>query len=490
MATANLPDDLAEDLLCPVCLEFFNEPVMLACGHNFCKDCIDVAWGSEKVPSCPECREEFPEKKYTVNRVLRKVVQAVPRPQPVEIPSKPHQEQKSHCVDESQQCLTHKEALKLFCWEDECPICVICMVSSKHAGHNFQPLYEAVSTFQEKLKTAASGLEIKMKHLKECQEKQEQKISGIKDKSQTLEQHITSKFARLYQFLQDKEQQLMQRLKEETAGILGKMNQNLKKIEEMTQTIQLQISDIHLKVQEENPVLFVKDMKAEMERIMRRQEKEDNSDSMLVSGDLSLGVYKGPLEYSIWKAMLSVISPVPFPVTLDHNTAHPKLTLSEDMLSVKAVEKAQHFQDNAERFDYFVSVLGSEGFTSGSHYWEVDVRNKIKWDVGITRESSNRKGSSAVNLENGYWRIVLRNGNAYCARDSPTKDIHLTVKPQKIGVYLDYEEGQLSFYNADNMSHIYTFTLTFNETVYPYFWVGNNDKGDNAEPLKLSHLKL
>ncbi|XP_043922404.1 nuclear factor 7, brain-like [Protopterus annectens] len=176
MATVKIPDD---DFLCPVCLDFFKEPVILECGHHFCKSCIDKTWDSEDIILCPVCRHELPVKKYTVNRLLSKIVDTAEMTQQCEEAGKPHQEQKKECVLQSHECLEHKEPLKVFCQEDGSPICVVCTMSSKHAGHKFQPLQEAVSMFQEKLKTAEAILKHRINNLNEYQSQQEDLISGV-----------------------------------------------------------------------------------------------------------------------------------------------------------------------------------------------------------------------------------------------------------------------------------------------------------------------
>ncbi|XP_066578027.1 zinc-binding protein A33-like [Amia ocellicauda] len=176
-------------------------------------------------------------------------------------------------------------------------------------------------------------------------------------------------------------------------------------------------------------------------------------------------------------------------VTLDPNTAHPSLILSEDGKQVRHGNKRQALPDNPERFDSAVNVLGKEGFSSGRHYWEVEVGEKPKWDLGVARESVIRKGRITVSPKNGYWTVWLRNGNEYKAATHPYVPLLLSLKPQKVGVFVDYEGGQVSFYNVEARSHIYTFTDTFTEKLYPYFNPGLNGDGKNAAPLIISPVR-
>ncbi|MGH0152818.1 UNVERIFIED_CONTAM: hypothetical protein FKN15_023377 [Acipenser sinensis] len=169
-------------------------------------------------------------------------------------------------------------------------------------------------------------------------------------------------------------------------------------------------------------------------------------------------------------------------VTLDPNTAHPSLILSEEGKHVRLGNTRQALPDNPERFDPVVNVLGRQGFTSGRHYWQVEVGEKTAWDLGVARESINRKGKITANPKYGLWIVWLRDGE-YKALADPSIPLPLSVKLRKLGVYLDYEEGQLSFYNVETRSHIYTFNDTFTEKLYPFFNTGVLKDGKNAAPL-------
>uniref|UniRef100_A0AAY4A2N7 B30.2/SPRY domain-containing protein n=1 Tax=Denticeps clupeoides TaxID=299321 RepID=A0AAY4A2N7_9TELE len=174
-------------------------------------------------------------------------------------------------------------------------------------------------------------------------------------------------------------------------------------------------------------------------------------------------------------------------VTLDPDSAHPNLILSADGKQVRHGDKRQNLPDNPERFGYCVCVLGKEGFSSGRFYYEVEVGGKPEWDLGVARVSINRKGKIILTPQNGYWTVWLRNGNKYSAcSDSPVL-LSLSKKPQKVGVFVDYEEGLVSFYDVENSSHIYSFTgQTFSEKLYPLFSPCLNTGGENSAPLIIS----
>ncbi|XP_074517984.1 E3 ubiquitin-protein ligase TRIM39 [Halichoeres trimaculatus] len=177
-------------------------------------------------------------------------------------------------------------------------------------------------------------------------------------------------------------------------------------------------------------------------------------------------------------------------VTLDYNTAHPRLIVSEDLKSVRCGERHQMLPDNPERFDRVICVLGREMISSGRHYWEVEVGGKTDWDLGVARQSVNRKGKIDVTPTNGYWFLSLRDKNKYAFRTEPSIDVQVSLRPQKIGVFVDYEKGQVSFYNVDSKIHIYTFNNAFGDSIYPFFSPCANKSGKNEGPLIISPVTM
>eukprot|EP00063_Salmo_salar_P008108 XP_013982943.1 PREDICTED: E3 ubiquitin-protein ligase TRIM21-like isoform X2 [Salmo salar] len=177
-------------------------------------------------------------------------------------------------------------------------------------------------------------------------------------------------------------------------------------------------------------------------------------------------------------------------VTLDPDTAHPQLILSEDRKQVIFGDVWQDLPDNPERFDISVCVMGKEGFSSGRFYYEVQVKGKTGWSLGVATKSINMKGTIYLNPEDGYWTVMLRNGQ-YWAGAVPTVPIFLREELQKVGVFVDYKEGKVSFYNVEARSHIYSFTgYTFTEKLYPFFSPGNNYTGRNSSPLVITPVDV
>uniref|UniRef100_A0A8C1T3N9 Butyrophilin subfamily 1 member A1-like n=1 Tax=Cyprinus carpio TaxID=7962 RepID=A0A8C1T3N9_CYPCA len=173
-------------------------------------------------------------------------------------------------------------------------------------------------------------------------------------------------------------------------------------------------------------------------------------------------------------------------VILDADTAHPYLFTSDDGKQVRNGNKKQKGMDGQkDRFDYYLGALGKDGFSSGCFYFEVQVKGQTEWYLGVTRESVSRNGWIRLSPENGYWTVTLRDGG-YWARESSRVSLSLSVNPQRVGVFVDYEKGLVSFYDVESMYHIYSYTdQSFDEKLYPFVCLGEGYYSWNTNSIPL-----
>ncbi|KAM7134498.1 butyrophilin subfamily 1 member A1-like isoform 2-T2 [Macrochelys suwanniensis] len=156
-------------------------------------------------------------------------------------------------------------------------------------------------------------------------------------------------------------------------------------------------------------------------------------------------------------------------ITLDAGTAHPNLSIAGDKKSVKHEAQPQKVPPNPERFDSTICVLGSEGFSSGEHYWEVDVMSSTDWDLGVARKSIQRKGKLFLSPKEGFWALGL-SGRDYWVKTDPWTRVIVQKKPKKIGVYINCQDREVTFFNVTDMSVMFTFNdCSFLGDIYPFF---------------------
>ncbi|XP_072894596.1 zinc-binding protein A33-like [Hemitrygon akajei] len=343
------------------------------------------------------------------------------------------------------------------------------------------------SPFSDQLKSSLDSLTKKKSDFQEKEQQQKEKISGVREQSHSLQSQITSQFAELRQIITEKEQSLLRDLREEEKRILSLMEKNLLAVQENIRIIQEEITKLKEQMDQKDNMIFLK------EEAHRNRRINDDVQQLAVT-DETLPVEKFDHPYllnTVLSETLDAINRVS--VILDVETANPELEVSEDRKSVRWTRTRtliriytgtrRKLLDTGKRFTSWACVLGSEGFTSGRHYWEVEVTGNRFWWLGVAAESVERKGRVSLSPETGFW-IIRRVGDVLhrdcdVDRDLPSPESRLPAGPipGRVGVYLSYESGTVSFYNAETKSHLHTFTGNkFTGILYPFFRTGDENQ--------------
>ncbi|XP_049319003.1 E3 ubiquitin-protein ligase TRIM35-like [Astyanax mexicanus] len=446
-----------EELSCPVCCEIFRDPVIMSCSHSVCRTCLQQFWKTKGSQECPVCRRRSSNDITLPNLVLKNVCEAFLK----------SRSQRSSAGSEG-VCILHHEKLKLFCLDDQQPVCLVCQTSKNHKTHDCCPIDEAVTDCKTKLQTALEPLQKNLKVLKEAKRDYDQTAAHIKmihhlTQTQHTERQIKQEFEKLHQFLRDEEAVRIAALKEEEEQ---KSQMMRRKIEEMNEEIS-SLSDTIRNIEKEmkaEDIQFLQNFTSTEKQVQRSPKHPEKTSGALIN----VAKHLSNLKFRVWEKMQEIIQYTP--VTLDPNTAHPKLHLSDDLTAVEKRDQKSSVPDNPERFDGYLYVLGSEGFDSGTHCWDVQVENINRWDMGLIPESVTRKGDS---FWNSVWGLGYNKSNNKYWTLCPGQSYHyLTPKEklQRVRVQLDWDRGKLTFTDLLTNTHLHTITHTFTERVFPLFF--------------------
>uniref|UniRef100_A0A672QWZ8 Uncharacterized protein n=1 Tax=Sinocyclocheilus grahami TaxID=75366 RepID=A0A672QWZ8_SINGR len=497
----NTYSSLSGELLqCNICLEVLTDPVTTSCGHNFCNVCIEACWESGQLYRCPLCKEGFDSKpELKINVAFQKVVDRYKvhqQPKKLQHQTKtfPHilcdvcSENKLRAVKSCLQCVTsfcethltnhktaprlvrhklidpvdnledylcekHDKPLEMFCRDDQTCLCLFC-TETEHKTHNAVPIEEESG---HKRSTNESNKANKVELFTDLIHSIERCQSELLE---VMEQKQTAAETQAGELIKELEQEITELKRRES------------ELEQLSHTE----DHLHL-LQVYSSVCSPPEVKSWT---------NININTDLLNTDIldkALTCLKEKVNKEL-KKIHDISKHYRMGVILDPNTAHPKLILSKDGKQVSHGGSWRDVPNNSERFDSSACVLGKDGFSCGRFYFVVQVGDKTEWDLGVARESIERKGKITVCPEKGFWGIWLRNGGEYVANEYCPVPLSLKDKPQKVGVFVDYEEGLVSFYNVETKALIYSFTgQSFTEKIFPFFSPCNKRGDVNTKPL-------
>ncbi|XP_031735665.1 E3 ubiquitin-protein ligase TRIM39-like [Anarrhichthys ocellatus] len=532
---------LTEDqFLCSICLDVFTDPVTIPCGHNFCKACITQHWNVNVPFQCPNCKKLF----YTrpelqVNTFISEMAAQFRQSAQQKASSSEQQESKpgevpcdvctgtklkalksclvclaSYCethlephltasrlkrhqlIDpvenlEDRMCTKHDKPLELFCKTDQMCVCMLCTVLD-HKMHEFVPLEEEYEGKKAELgKTEAE--------IQQMIQKRRVKIQEIKHSVELSEEDADREiadgvqvFTALKESVERSQAELIDTIKEkqrktekQAEGFIKELEQEIKELKRRsTEVEQLSHTEDHHHLLQSFTTLNTAPATKDWTGVRVSPPSHEGTVRRAVNQleEMLSKQMKKLFEVKLKRVQQSAVD-----VTLDPDTAHPTLILSDDGKQVKLGDIKKNLPNNPERFDYCAIVLAKQSFSSGRFYFEVQVKGKTWWSLGVARESINRKGIITLTPQKDCCTIRLINENQYVALTDPPVCLSLKSQPQKVGVFVDHEEGLVSFYDVDAAALIYSFTgCCFTEKLYPYFDPGFNDGGKNSAPLIIS----
>ncbi|XP_072704076.1 zinc finger protein RFP-like isoform X1 [Ciconia boyciana] len=463
MAAGNAVENLQEETTCAVCLDFFRDPVMLLdCGHNFCRRCLDrCSTGAAGAGSCPQCRLPFPSGGFRPNRQLANVVAAV-------------QELATPAAEEL--CQRHRQPLTLFCHRDRILVCIAC---TEHRAHPTVPLEEAAREYRERFEAS----------LKALQEEDERR-AGLAAVAEETRREMLGRV--------DTEKQKLLAVLEGLRRALGKQESRF-----LTCLGRLRRGLEEQRRGEAAELARLRQRRTELQAKCRQTDRDLLWDAQITLSRCTewraqpslppMPELEAELEDFVLKTNMLAEAVKQFKdilgcsleedsgryqratVTLDPATAHPQILVSADGRTAERRESPPApLPSGTERFESLCCVLGRQGFAGGRHRWAVEVRPGPDWALGVAREFVSRKGCFGLSPQRGVWAVGQWLGQLQALTwPSPTPLPHGHV-PRRIEVDLDYAGGRVAFRDGDSESEIFAFppAAFAGERLRPLLWLG------------------
>lgn len=439
---------------CSKCKGPLEDAVTAACGHTFCRLCLPPpsqmgAQPSGRVLLCALCEEKEPSETLLVP-----------------VPLGPLGE--TYCEE-------HGEKIYFFCENDAEFLCVFCREGPSHQAHVVGFLDEAIQPYRDRLRSRLEALSTERDEIDNMKSREAQKLQVLLTQIESKKQQVEAAFERLQQELGKQQRLLLARLTELERQIWKERDEYLSKLSEEVARLGAQVEELEEKCQQPASELLqdvrVNQSRCEMKTFVSPE--AISPDLVKKIRDLHRKILTLPeMMRAFSENLVHHLETESEVVTLDPQTASRRLVLSEDRKSVRYTRQKQNLPDSPLRFEGLPVVLGSPGFSSGRHRWQVEVQlgDGGGCTVGVVGEEVRRKGEPGLSAEEGVWAVVLSHQQCW-ASTSPGTDLPLSDIPRHVGVALDYEAGRVALLDADTQAPIFTFTASFSGKVFPFFAV-------------------
>ncbi|XP_056406342.1 tripartite motif-containing protein 60-like [Hyla sarda] len=507
--------DLREELSCSICMNVFTDPVTLPCGHNFCQVCISRTWDNqtEGEHTCPECMERF-SKRPQVRRNLRmsniaksflytedkqeeygvfctyciySYVPAVKSCLMCEASLcnghlRVHSRSAHHTLDDllissgRKMCSVHKQLLDYYCFQDSCCICASCL-ENKHKDHQVEPLEKALAKKKEEFKEVLTTLTRRQEEIDGQLSELHEKMNELRDKAILITNGVRSIFEEVKKTLKALKKQMMNeiRVSEEKALLcISDLIHHLKAEMDELCSKKFHMSELAIKT---DPLTVLQhstdNLISETMKVLSNGCHGNVDDEMDLDEDRLLEILKTGLSDIVTSIKGRITLVTADNLLLDVNMAANNVHISRDLKTICWTVEHQDYPESSERFQT-CQTLSTQNFIKGQHCWEVETSETGNWIIGAAYPSIKRdKRLSYVGNNDKSWGLK-RHNNIYVLKHNQVKIPLSGVRCQKFRIFLDYEAGQLSFYELqDPEVHLHTFSTTFNEPLHAAFWVWN-----------------
>ncbi|XP_078470763.1 tripartite motif-containing protein 16-like [Lampetra planeri] len=384
---------------------------------------------------------------------------------------------------DERRCPKHSEELKFYCTIDSSLVCSTCTIAGEHKGHDVTMLKKEHETRKIHVREETRAVEEKRKEAEESVKRLEagrreaqQLVAGIRGR-------IIGKFAHLRKALDEDEREALRRVAMKERELLSRIEENIAHHKGEIAELQAAATRLRTLQLEKDSLTF---LQGHLEETHRREIQKESAPPPPTSLDATT---IRSLERGMRRLLPLVYGRSP---TLDTNSACDYIQISSDLRTVTWSGVSQGRPQHPHRFDVKLQALCSESFSSGQHYWEVDVGGSTGqcW-IGVAYGTIPRRGRGAecgLGCSDVSWSLRKVDDSFSVWHGGVATSLSVPEPTRRVGVHLDWDAGLLSFYSADSMALLHSVHQTFDQPLYPGLGVGGWYIGKFGESVTIVDL--